>query len=179
MLQRLVGRGDDADIDFDGLVPAHPFKRARLQHAQNPGLGRQRHVADFVQKNRALVALLKLPDALGGGARERPLFVPEQLAFQQIFRDRRAVDRQERQLAAAAVMVNRSGDQFFSRAAFTGDQGGRVGGGQLADQLENILHRVAAAHDAQVVVLRFKQRLIRDDLLHIARGFERGDNQLL
>ena len=139
---------------------------------------RQRHIADFVQKNRPFVALFKLADALGGGAGERSLFVTEQLAFEQIFRNRRAVDGQERPLAEAAVMVNRARDQLLAGAAFAGDEGGGVGGRELADELEYILHRLAAANDAQIVILRFQQRLIGNDLFHVTRGFEPGGNKL-
>src|SRR5207244_10341740 len=115
LLQRFVGRGDNADIRLDRLVAANALERSGLQHAQNLRLRRQRHVADFVEKNRAFVALLELADALGGGASERSLFVAEQLAFQQIFRNRGAVDRQERLGAAPAVMVNRARDQLLAR----------------------------------------------------------------
>ena len=45
--------------------------------------------------------------------------------------------------------------------------------GELADQLENLLHRLAAADDPEIVIFGFEQRLIGDDLLHVARGFER------
>ena len=51
--------------------------------------------------------------------------------------------------------------------------------GHLADELENLLHRLAAADDAQFVILGFEQRLIRHHLLHVARGLERvGDDFL-
>ena len=51
--------------------------------------------------------------------------------------------------------------------------------GELADELEDALHRFAATDDADVVILGFEQRLVRDDLLHVARGFERAENNLL
>ena len=52
-------------------------------------------------------------------------------------------------------------------------------GGELADELENLLHRLAAADDAQFVILRFQQRLVGDHLLHVARGLERVGDDLL
>src|SRR5207249_10138631 len=73
LLERLVRRGDNADSHFDRLVPADALERAGLQHTQDLRLRRQRHIADFVQKNRPFVALFKLADALGGGAGERSL----------------------------------------------------------------------------------------------------------
>ena len=114
-----------------------------------------------------------------GRAGERAFFVAEQFAFQQLFGNGGAVDREERLFAAVAVMINRAGDEFLAGAAFAGDERGGVGGGDLADEFEHLLHRLAAADDAQLVILRFEQRLIRDDLFHVARGLERvGDDVL-
>ena len=39
----------------------------------------RRHLADLVEEKRAAVGLLEAPDALLVGARERPLFMPEEL----------------------------------------------------------------------------------------------------
>ena len=112
-----------------------------------------RHVADFVEENRAVVALLEFADALQGRAGEGAAFVAEQFAFQQLLGDGGAVDREERLLAAVAVMINGAGDQFLAGAALAGDERGGVGGGDLADELEDLLHRLAAADDAQLVIL--------------------------
>ena len=46
----------------NGLVAADPFYFAFLQHAKQLGLHLQRHVADLVQKNRAVIRLLELAD---------------------------------------------------------------------------------------------------------------------
>ena len=76
-------------------------------------------------------------------------------------------------------MINRAGDKFLAGAAFAGDERGGVGCGDLADELEHLLHRLAAADDAEFVILGFEQRLVGDDLLHVARGLERvGDDFL-
>ena len=80
----------------------------------------------------------------------------EQFAFQKLFGNRGAVHGEERLFAAVAVMVNRAGDQFLAGAAFAGDQRGGVAAGDLADELENLLHRLAAADDAQFIIFRFE-----------------------
>ena len=81
-----------------------------------------RHVADFVEQQRPSVALFEFPDAALFGARKGPPLVTEELALQQGFGDRRTVDRQERGLAPAAVVVNCPGHQFLARAAFAENQ---------------------------------------------------------
>ena len=96
--ERLVGRGDDAHVHLDRLVAADALERAGLQHAQNFRLRGGRHVADFVEENRALVALLEFADALQGRAGERAAFVAEQFAFQQLFGNRGAIDGEKRLL---------------------------------------------------------------------------------
>ena len=78
-----------------------------------------------------------------------------------------------------AVVVDGARDQFLARAAFAGDERGGVGGGELADELEDLLHRLAAADDAQLVILLFQQRLVGHHLLHVAGGLERCGHDFL
>ena len=177
--ERLVRGGDDAHIHFQRRVAADAFERAGLQHAQDFRLRRGRHIADFIEENRAVIALLKFTDALDGRAGERAFFVAEQFAFQKLFGNRGAIDGEKRLRRAVAVMIDRAGYQFLARAAFAGDERGRVGCGNLADEFENALHRSAAADDAEFVIFRFEERRVGDDLLHVARGLERIGNDFL
>src|SRR3546814_10753953 len=82
-LEVLVGGGDHAHVDPDQLAPAHAEELVLGQHPQQPGLQRQRHVADFVEEQRAAVGLLEAADMAFGCAGERAGLVAEQLAFQQ------------------------------------------------------------------------------------------------
>ena len=152
-----------------------PGKRAVLEHAQQFHLDGERHVADFIEKQGAAVGLFEAAGAAGDGAGERAFFVAEQFAFQQIFRDRAAVDGDHLLLAARAVFVHRLGDEFLAGAAFAGDQDRRVGAGDAADQFENFLQRAGNAdHFHPAVVFRqFGGRLIGAAavLLGLQRGF--------
>ena len=179
LFEPLVRRGNDANIHRDRIIAADALDGAVLQHTQNLGLRRQRHVADLVEEQRALVALLKLADALRAGPGERALFVAEQLALEQALRDRCAVDRQIRFIVALAVLVNGASNQFLAGAALAGDQRRGIRAGQLADHLEHLLHRLAAADNAQVVILRLEQRLARDNLFHVASRLECVGDDLL
>jgi len=62
------------------LVAAEALELALLQNAQQLDLHRRRHVADLVQENGAGVGLLELARLGAVCARERALFVAEQLA---------------------------------------------------------------------------------------------------
>ena len=119
-----------------------------------------------------MVALFELADALHRRAGEGAALVAEEFAFEQLLGDGRAVHGQERLRAAVAVMINRARHQFLARAAFAGDERGGVRDGELADQLEHLLHRLAATDDANFIILGFEQRLIRNDLSHVARGLQ-------
>ena len=59
-------------------------------------------------------------------AGERAALVAEQLGFEQVLRDRRGVDRDERPRRARAVPVQRARDQLLAGARFAGDQHRRV-----------------------------------------------------
>ena len=128
-------------------LPAHALKLALLQHAQDLGLRGRRHVPHLVEEDRPAVALLELADPAVLGAGEGPLLVPEQLALEQAFGNRRAVDRQEGALVAAAVEVDRAGDQLLARAALAQDQDVDVLRGDAADLFADRLHGRAAADE--------------------------------
>ena len=59
----------------------------------------ERHVADLVEEERAAVRGLELADAPLVGAGERAALVAEELALEELVRDRRAVERDERAAA--------------------------------------------------------------------------------
>ena len=114
--QILVGGGDDAHIGLDRRAAADGRVFALLQHAQQPRLRLHRHVADLVEEQRAALGLLEAAGAARVGAGEGALLVAEQLGFDQVARDRRHVDGDERAVAALAVVVQRARDQFLAGA---------------------------------------------------------------
>ena len=75
-----------------GLRAADAVDHALLDRAQQLGLQPHVHLGDFVEQQRAAGRLLELADAARHRAGEGALLVAEQLGFQQVLRDRRAVD---------------------------------------------------------------------------------------
>ena len=120
----------------------------------------ERHIADFIQKNRTPIALLKLADPLRIRASEGALLMAKQLAFQQVFRNGRTIDRKVRLATALAVTINRTRHQLLARTTLAGDQGRRVTGRQLTDGLKHLLHRRALTDNAQIKILLLQQRLV-------------------
>jgi hypothetical protein len=148
LLEVLVRGGDDADAGAHRLLAAQPLERTFLHQPQQLGLGRESQRADFVEEDRAAIALLELAAPLLRGAEKGAALVAEQLAFQQRLRDRSAVHRQERALGPLAVLVHGARDQFLAGAALADQQDVGVAGGDAADELADLLHRGAAADDA-------------------------------
>ena len=76
-------------------------------------------VADFIQKNGAMVGQLEqtdFPAFFGTG--ESTFFMAEELAFQKCFRKGGAIDRHKRRLLAKADIMQGMGEKLFSRAGF-------------------------------------------------------------
>ena len=91
-----VGRSNDPHVHFDKAVAAQLGEFAILQHVKDLDLERQRHLADFVEHDGAVLRELELADAGRRRAGERAALVPEQFAFEQFGRQRRAIDLDER-----------------------------------------------------------------------------------
>ena len=63
----------------------------------------------------------------------------EQFAFEQLGRDRTAIDRHKRRLPALGVIVQIARDDFFASAGFTKDQHAGLGVGDLLHHLPHML----------------------------------------
>jgi hypothetical protein len=86
-LEILVRRGNDADLGFQGRMAAHPIIMAVRQHAQQARLQFRRHVADFVQEQRAPSACSKRPCRCAAAPVKAATLVAEQLRLEQITRE--------------------------------------------------------------------------------------------
>src|SRR5690606_22703760 len=112
---------------------ADPLVLVLLQHAQQLALQIERNLAHLVEEDRAAVRELKPAHPVPMRAGKRALHVPEELALEQLVRDRRAVDLDERTLAARAARVDHVRDELLADARFALDQHARA---RLRDGLE-------------------------------------------
>ena len=99
------------------------------------------HLGDFVEQQRAAIGFFEFADTTGDGAGERAFLVTEQFAFEQVFRDRCAIHRDEGCLGTAALAVDEAGEHFFTRAALAGDEDARFGRRDLLGEAHDALHR--------------------------------------
>src|SRR6185436_11579341 len=150
-----VGGGDHAEVDLERLGAADAPHLLALEHAQELGLHRERQLADLVEEHRAAVRALERAGVRVGGAGERAALVAEQLALDQVRRDRAAVEHDERALLARRVVVQRLGDQLLARAGLAGDQHRGVGARELLEPREQLAHLDRAPdHRAEPVGVR-------------------------
>src|SRR5207245_1122074 len=92
-----------------------PVKGLVLKHAEELALVLGPQLADLVKEDRPAIGLLEVPSVLRDGAREASLHVPEQLALEQLGRNRGHVHRDERPAGARAQAVGRPREQLFAR----------------------------------------------------------------
>src|SRR5690606_18483663 len=119
----------------------------RSQHAEQLALQVERNLADLVEEDRAAVGELEAADAVTVGAGERALHVPEELALEELVRNRRAVDLDQRPVRPRAPGMDHVRDELLADTGFALDQHAGV---RLRDGLEareHLLQRRALADD--------------------------------
>ncbi len=100
--QVLIRGGDHPGVGVDGLRAADAHDDLFFQHAEELRLAAEAQVADFIEKQRAAGSELELAGARFVGIGERPFLVAEEFAFEQGFRERRAVHGDKRLISARA-----------------------------------------------------------------------------
>ena len=111
---------------------AHALELALLQGAEQLHLQVGRGGVDFVEEDRAGVGRFEAAGAVVDRAGECAADVAEELAFEQAFAERAAVDADERPVAALAELVDRVGDELLAGAGFAEQQHRRAAAGDLA-----------------------------------------------
>ncbi len=105
LCQVAPGGGDHAHIDGDRPRLAHRLAFAGLQETQQLGLHARRHLADLVEKQRALVRRRHVTHVVGNRAGKGALAMPVEQGLGERFRQRSAVDRDKVVVRALALAV--------------------------------------------------------------------------
>lgn len=108
------------------LRSAEPAKPTIFHDTQEFRLQLQRELRYFVKEDGPGTRNLEQPALERAGVGECTRFVPEQLTLEKRFRNRCAVDGNERLGSARAGGVDPAGEQLFSRARLTNDQNGQA-----------------------------------------------------
>ena len=138
-------------IDGDRFAAAQRRDHAFLQHAQQPRLQAEGHVADFIEEQGAAIGLQDLADGpLLARSRKCPVFIAEQFRLDQGFRDRRAIDGDKRSHGPRRVVVDGLRQQFLAGACLAHDEDGNIASQHLVDLFDHQFQlRIARAQVAQ------------------------------
>src|SRR4029077_6125324 len=101
---------------------AQSFKFMFLQHPQQFRLKLEWNVTYFIEKQSALVCNLEAPGFAHGGASKCAPLMPKKLAFQQPGGNGGACQFDKGAIPTRAPVVDRSGDQLFSRTRLSQNQ---------------------------------------------------------
>src|SRR5499433_21833 len=121
----LVRRGDQPDVHRLWPRAAEPAHLALLECGQELALGGRRQQADLVEKERAAGGQLEEARLGPPGVRERSALVAEQLRLDQVLRDGRAVDVDERRLRPRTESMDEPRDQALTASRLALDQDAR------------------------------------------------------
>ncbi len=146
LFRHLVGGRHHAHVHLEFGLAAQPPHLGIFQDAQQLGLRLHGHFADFVQQQGAVLRHFETAGAALRGAGERAFLVSEKLAFDQGFRQRGAVDGDERPLPPRAERVHGARHQLLAGAAFAGDQHASLARSGLLQEGKNLLHFRRRAH---------------------------------
>ena len=120
---------------------------AFLEHAVELHLHGEAHISDLVHEKRSAIGSLKEAAAILAGAGEGTLHVAEQLGFEERLGECAAIDGDEGLFGARAILVDGARDEFFSRAAFAGDEHAAGLWRDGLNQVEDLAHLRAGADD--------------------------------
>ena len=138
--QVLVGCSDHPHVDFDRGLTANAVKLTFGQHPQQPGLQCRRHIADFIEEQRATIRLFKSSYTSRRSTGKCSTFMPEQFGLKQFGRYCRCVQGDKGFAGTWTVLVQSPRDQLLASAGFTRNQHGHAGSCQAADGTKHFLH---------------------------------------
>ena len=181
-LGQVAVRGrDDADVDRHRLCATDAVDDALLDRAQQLRLQSHVHFRDFVEQQRAAGRFLELADAPRDRAGEGTFLVAEQFGFEEMLRDRRAVDADEGLPGAVRARMDIARQHLLAGAAFAGDEDRRLGARDLLGELNDFRHRIVLPDHLAGVVGdggehgRDQLRIGRQRDVFLGAGMDRGD----
>src|SRR5262245_3029181 len=180
-----VRRADQPEVHVDDAIAADWPVFALLEDAEQLGLEVRRHLADFIQQQRAALGHLEEAFLVHRRAGERAFLVAKQLGLDEILWNGGAVDLDERALRALAVVVDGVGDQLLAGAVLALNEDVCLARRHAFNQLEELLHLLALAdHVLELVAILqlglqllvfVNQRLLFDRLLELVEQALRVD----
>src|SRR5215470_3008847 len=133
LFEIVIGCCDHTHVELPFMILADALDLLLLQRAQQLALELEGDLAHLIEEERALVGQLEPPDPVPDRSREGTLHVTEELALEQLARNRSAVDRDQGTIATRTQLMNRPRRQLLASPRLSGDQDRRVGPGHHVD----------------------------------------------
>ena len=126
LLQISIGRTDESNVGFPGIIGPQSNNLTRFQNAEQAGLHAHRHVADLIQEQRPLVGVLKNTFAITFGPGVRTAHMPKEFIFEQTLRLTCGIEGDIPLGGPWRHRMNGRGHQLFTCPRFTGNQNRKV-----------------------------------------------------
>ncbi len=181
LFQIAISGGDQANVGLDQFIAAQTFKLLLLQYAQQFGLKLQRHVAHFIEEQRAFIGQLETSNPLRAGPGKRAALMTKQVAFQQPGWHGGTVHFYHPAGITPTQVVNCAGNQLLTGSGFAENQDGAVALRHHFDLFEHAVHCFTAANDfaelaLHVVKLFCERQVFIDQALFQAMNFLIGES---
>src|SRR5262249_31302648 len=121
-LEIAIAGGDDPDVHRHRARRADLVERLLLKHAQELALMIRSQLADLVEEQRSSIGLLEVAPTFTDRPGEAALDVTEELSLEELGRNGRHVDCDERLIAPRTQGVGRPGEQLLARARLAADE---------------------------------------------------------
>src|SRR5271168_2575065 len=135
-LEISIGRDDDANINSERAIAPVSLKASVLNETKKFYLQRRRQLGNFVEQHRTAVARFETAGLVVDRSGERPANMTEQLVFEHVLRQRRAIDHHERPAAPRTPSMNLARKYVLAGAALTSEENRRVAGRGTFKRLE-------------------------------------------
>src|SRR2546426_2570132 len=162
--------GDDAHVGLQHPRPAEPLKLPLLEHPEELRLHGGTHLPDLIEKQRPARGLLEPSRPCRHGPGEGPFFVAEQLRLEQRFRERRAVQRDERPLRAPRPAVDQVRHDLLAGPRLPGEEHRRLHWGHFRGLTQHVAPGFRGA-DRRVTALGLDRKSTRLNSSHLVISY--------
>src|SRR6185312_17412467 len=154
-----------AYVHMHGFGGADFRNFALLQNSQQFHLGFLRKFTHFIQKKSAAVRLFHFSGLAGERAGKGAARIAEKFCFNQVFRNRSAINGDKWLVSAAAVVVDRARQQLLARTGLAKNKNSGIVRRYAGRLIEHAKKALGAANDAFKSIALIERRTKIADLL--------------
>jgi hypothetical protein len=135
-----IRQRNQTSIELDSPATTQPLKLTSLNYPQQLRLSISREMRDLVEHDRALLRGFETPRFWLDSTGKSAALKTKELCFEQLTRQRRAIDLHERLCRATRSRMNESGEQVLSYSRLTRNQNVRIGCTHALRETDSLAH---------------------------------------